>query len=502
MINFSLEAWHDWLFETLLFLLALGIVVSLLKIVQKETFRWLFPVLNALLLTVFTVSCSGRFPFLLEEQTLLFSQLHHVHNSLHQNQHINTLLGDNRFLLVDVSHDLALIPDSSINATYGPNQLITDRPKLARFIESLTSSQDSVRSFVDMVVCDLTFGDASPDKSQDNRLQAAFNTLNSQNRLLIAKSTIQENKSVYDHSAIDTDKLAGGSVDITKFYEGTFFSYRFFDKKSPSKASLPALLFEKLSQPPAKTEPARQPTSITQRPIGTLWPSDLFVPDFWIDNDDVSLESKPIAEPTEEPKSESGGTLQEASGQLRSSVFYLGQVTDTTEFGGRELFLDQLLDNRNKGKKTVVFIGVFEDPSRDMHQTLIGPMHGSILLLNMFLNLLAGSHLISIWYLIYLLAGFWLVGYLLIQEPYQLLQPEPQRKSRVWRNVLNWLQERGYQLVQKGIENRVRLLAFVVLLGAISFFNHLINLVIIGVYIEVVSEVFEELYHQKTEPYE
>ena len=133
-----------------------------------------------------------------------------------------------------------------------------------------------------------------------------------------------------------------------------------------------------------------------------------------------------------------------------------------------------------------------------MHHTLVGPMHGSVLLLNMFMNLMAGSQFVGLGYLLYLMLGFWGVGYLLIQEPYHLHKAERPQRSGTWPAITNWLRDSGYAFARKSIDKRAYLLAFVVLLGAMAFFNHLINLVVIGVYIAIVTEVFEELYHRKS----
>ncbi|MVM31118.1 CHASE2 domain-containing protein [Spirosoma sp. HMF4905] len=508
MISLELESEHGWLLETLLFLVVFGAVYLLLKSLPRQTFRWVFPIVNALLLTVFTVFYSGQFPLLLKEQVALFSGLHHIQSQLHQNQSINALLKDNRLLLVDVSHDLALIPDSSLNASWRSNQLITDRQKLAQFLKSLTNEQDSSRYFVDMVVCDLTFGSLSPNKAQDEALQAAFDSLNAQHHLLIAKSDLTESKSVHDNSAVNTEVLDGGSVDITKYYDGTFFTYDFFDSTERHLASLPTVLYNRLMAAPSK--PGCPPSSSAQ--AKGFIKSDLFVPEFWIDNEDVSRETESESEsahPWLPPlfnwgEAESDTSLENATGRLLPNLFRLGEVTDpdTTEFGGRTAFLEQLRDNYNHCKRSIVFIGLFEDSDRDMHHTLVGQMHGSILLINMFMNLLAGSHLIGFGYLLYLMAGFWGVGYLLMQEPHHLKKKAPSKKSGSWIKLTNWLREKGYTFAQRLINNQAYILAFLVLLGAIAFFNHLINLVVIGVYIATVTEVFEELYHHESEHHE
>ena len=494
----ELELQHGWLLELVLFALIFGAVYLLLKSLSHKTFRWVFPIVNALLLTIFTVKYSGRFPVLLKEQTVLFASLHHFQSQLHQNQSINAFLGGNRLLLVDASHDLELIPDPSLNATWRANQLITDRLKLTHFLKSL--AQDSARMFVDMVVCDLTFTE-SASTVQDSALQAALNALNAQKHLLIARSEQTEHESMGDYLAIDTHKLAGGSVDITKYYDGTFFTYNLFDQMADSMPSLPYVLYDSL-----KSDKECSTKSITKPNGINLGISSTFVPDFWIDNEDVSREAEmaPESSPSWWQRLVNPGDarpdtlLQEASGRLRDNLFYLGQVTDRSKFNGQNAFLDQLHDNYQHCKRNIVFIGIFEDPERDMHETLVGPMHGSILLLNMFMNLLAGSHLIGIGYVIYLMAGFWGVGYLLIQEHYSIPKHDASNNQGKWAEFTNWFWEMIDTFMQKIVNNRAELLAFLILLGAISFFNHLINLVIIGVYLATITEVFEKLYHRKS----
>ena len=261
------------------------------------------------------------------------------------------------------------LPDSSFNATWRANQLITDRQKLTQFLTSLSNTQDSSHLFVDLVVCDLTFGEASANKAQDGALQAAFDSLASQQRLLIAKSDLTENNPIRGQAAIDTRAMPRGLVDITKFYDGTFFTYQFFKEEKAahpeswyaledSVQSLPYLLYKRvLSFPPKSGQPCFT-NPIRPKPAGGLYKSSLFVPDFWIDNEDVSSETEPefrLPGLAAEPDT----NLREASGRLRSSLFYLGQVTDTdtSEFGGRTAFLEQLRDNYAACKRNIVFIG-------------------------------------------------------------------------------------------------------------------------------------------------
>ncbi|MBD2704488.1 CHASE2 domain-containing protein [Spirosoma sp. BT702] len=507
-----IEIWHNILLEAVLFIALSALIFYLLTLIRyrggkrkRKLFRGLFSFGNALLLTLFTIGCSSNYPLLLEEQVTLFSKLHRFKSYLHWNQSPDVLLGNNRLLLVDVSHDMALIPDPSLNETWKSNQVITDRKKLTQFLQTLEAFSDS--SKVDLVVCDLLFPEFSPDSLIDSTLRTALYSLNKKGKLVLAQSGLEENKNLSNTSAIDSDLMAGGSVDITKYYDETYFSYKpvsINKDTSQSQPSLPYVLYKRLKLYP----------SIPTRKDLISKPPPAFIPDFWIDNEDVSRDPDESvwtrfvnflreSLPTSTLR-KNEAELQEFAYDFRSNLFYLGQVTDTdtSAYNGRKLFLEQLDTNQKEHKKTIVFIGVFEDPNRDIHQTLVGPMHGSILLINLLLNLLAESHQVSLYYFFYLLIGFTIASYLLFppeqsnsdRKPPEEPDIKPQKRS-----FRNFWREKLHELAHGIIARRAFIAAFIILLGAITFFNHLINIAIIGLYMLVCNELFTYVFEPKPE---
>ncbi|GAB3639547.1 hypothetical protein [Spirosoma arcticum] len=508
---------HEWLVQGLIFVASYvviyGAVWSFTRLkLSPPWFKWSVSIVNAFFLTLFTVNCSGEFPLLMNAQTAFFSDLYRFQSLLHQNQSINKFLGDNRLLLVDASHDLALVADPSLNTVWGTNQLITDRQKLTRLLDLVAA--DSVDSLVDMVVCDLTFGEPF-DTDVDRALQNALNRIDGDNspktnsKLLIAKSQLGQSKSIYGQSAIVTDSLAGGSVDVTKYYEGTFFTHQLFDTVAGGyRFSLPYELYSRLEQVTVDAPRLKSSFSqkIREKRAGGAWVRvpDKFVPEFWITNADVSREAEPIETNWWDAflrvsTADSNDTLQAATGRLRPDFYYLGQLAEKTDTTEQEGFLNQLRMNHRQGKRSIIFIGLFEDAERDTHQTLVGPMHGSVLLLNVFINLLAGSHRISCYYLLYLLVGFLIVSFVLITPDAHRPPREDDENRKELPSLAKMMIEEYTNFIQGIVNNRAYFLALILLLGAIAFFNHLINIVVIGIYLALLKRMIKRLYYNETE---
>lgn len=452
--------------------------------------RW-FVVINALLLTAFTVCCSATYPVLLSAQNGLMDELHRFENLLHQRQRIEKAFGNNRLWLVDVTHDVSLAREPLMTSTWESRQVVTDRRKLSRLLTALAS--DSMRRYVDLVVCDLTFASAT-DSAQDQSLRQALKTLDRQKRLLVAQSQRSENREVDGTVAIDADSLSGGLVDILTYFDRVFYSYPLFGvlDSVQVRPSLGYAMYQRLTRrQPAGSGLARYIETDTAGNWSII--SHQFIPDYWIDNTDVEADDNTLED----------STVVEAAGRLVPYLHRLGELTARCSEGDSLMaqydpepladFRAELAEGTYSGKKNVVFVGIFDGNERDMHKTAVGTMYGSVMLINALLNLLNSTHHISLGYVLLLLVGF-------LPVSYYMLKPAEEKRPRFGRNQYDGFGQKLIRLVKRASyglvifisEERAYLIAFVLMITAMILFNHLINIAVVEVYIFLTGLVVRE----------
>ena len=138
---------------------------------------------------------------------------------------------------------------------------------------------------------------------------------------------------------------------------------------------------------------------------------------------------------------------------------------------------------QKSGPYRIVFIGSFQDPENDVHNTVFGAMHGSVILLNIFYELQQGHHHVSLLYLVMLLAGFWYITRVLVRRAVRVQpEPEPTASGNWLGRVFDFLRFL-YRFVFEE-ERHVWLLLILVILADLIF-GHIINIMGLAIYLVV-----------------
>jgi hypothetical protein len=81
----------------------------------------------------------------------------------------------------------------------------------------------------------------------------------------------------------------------------------------------------------------------------------------------------------------------------------------------KEEFTRVLAERKKQGKKNIILIGTFASPDEDVKTTLLGPLHGTTILLNVYLAMQNQGHYLGMLYMCCLFACFiiisWIVFY-------------------------------------------------------------------------------------------
>ncbi len=138
----------------------------------------------------------------------------------------------------------------------------------------------------------------------------------------------------------------------------------------------------------------------------------------------------------------------------------------------------------NLTKNRIVVIGDFSDS--DIHETIYGATPGPLILLNIYLALREGDNLFSVWFILFLFAGFYFISYNCFKGR-ALVTSYFKRLSK----KIKFLSKASYFL------NLLSYIIFFVLLSALSFFlfNIHITILLLAIYMEVLEKVID--YFQK-----
>lgn len=264
-----------------------------------------------------------------------------------------------RFLFVGVSWDKALTDKVDESGLPVGNQAITDREKLARFLNVLNQKPDNHR----FLVIDIFFKDSSP---ADSALQSEF--YRTKNYLVSYHKNEDESPDfpifTCETGLSDYESSEEGLLGISA---GGFAKYKML--QGDSLQTLPLLMYRQLYK--ASFEKGSVVHFINNKPV---FPS--FVIDHRIRNYD----------------------LFEAADSLQYDKAYLGELLYLPNEAIWELTKDR-----------IVIVGDFED--RDIHHTIYGSMPGPLILVNAFLALESGDAFVHWGFVLLLFIGFCLVSY-------------------------------------------------------------------------------------------
>ncbi len=325
-------------------------------------------------------------------------------------------------LLVDISGNKTTLPETDVNGKESDYQrvVITDRSQLAEFLAMLEPYREDTRT----ILLDVLFDKPTPD---DTLLQQRVDVL--QDKLLsvtrIDTSTRVDTSYIqFDHQAIATYRSAG---DL-------FLKYPLI--MGDSLPTAPLLLYERLHG--KKLDPSG-------------W--------FYRFPDGISLRNPIVDFKVRDSDFRSGSNLRESN----FHVWSLGDLLEARTYMPEE-DLARFFENR------IVLVGDFKT---DVHATPFGSSAGILLIYNAYLTLVEGSNLVSIWWLLLLLAGFTLISWRILND----IEFEPPRWLRgLFRSKLaRWLLE--------AVDEAVLLIGLTVL--SYFLFNVHVNILVLLVYCKV-----------------
>lgn len=288
------------------------------------------------------------------------------------------------------------------------NEVITDRNKLATFFKIIQRHQKEIP----FVVCDVMLKGSSEN---DSLLQEAVKGLDN---LVLPAQIGQDGKA---------EKLAinvPSAIADYKTVSGGFLKFKLFQHDSVK--TLPVFLYEKLSKHQISTKNG-----------------------MYFDNQQLMMNSMII------------------DYQIRPFELFEGGEYPVVGLSELLLLPENVIVN-DFLKNRMVIMGDFNN---DVHETLFGTTPGTLILLNVFLTLTQGGHIMSIWWICFLLVAYTLFSRLML-----------------FRNN----EEAGNNRITT-IKLFIQSVSFLIVLSIVSylFFGHHIQILIISLYISVLHFVLD-----------
>ena len=306
--------------------------------------------------------------------------------------------------LADPGADLILIDNSrsrsGVVGGEGQTGPITDRAELAELLRFLNGHSDELG----LVVCDVLFLEPS---AADGSLAAAVSDLHRKGLVLLARG-VGPNVAALDFGpAVHAPATVG-------LQDGMVAAFRLMEEGVPG---LPYAMYQRTEGVAARpvaggmflAETNGHGTALVHpvfQPVLDRLPSDLF----------ATAREGPVSDaPAHRPL------------PLHTAVAPYGRV-----------LLEDRLKHPRGGRKPVVFIGEFGEPgvgiSADRHATLQGERGGALIILNTYLDLLAGAHRVSVLSLLLQFGVFTLVTLFVLLRTWPLVR----RKGKGY-SLLAWV---------------------------------------------------------------
>ncbi len=321
-----------------------------------------------------------------------------------------------KLLFINTSYDNMLIERLDEDGFATGNRVITDREKLARLFEAAGSEKSQHR----YIICDIFFRDASPfDSLLNENIKRIKN-------VIIPYHTGEDNK--IEEPLFNINK---GFSDYNVI-ENSFLKYSLM--QYDSLASLPLKMYMDLYN--ADFHPG-----LISRMNGKASFNTIII-DFKVRDIDIR---------------------EEKSGHTYPYV-NLGEFTELPDSVIRQTLKDR-----------IVVIGDFRE--RDLHQTIIGPMHGGMILLNVFLSLENNENTIKPFFIIILFIVFFLVSLDIFSD----------KNIRERKYVKKLSKNRFGKFMVKFLEYLVYLIIASVIIYI--FYNIHINILIAALYLKVLDSL-------------
>jgi hypothetical protein len=368
------------------FLLAAPVIFLLVRysLMHSRKARVILLFSHAFVLTILTIFLFNKPFWNWSNQTGLIQNV----PSHEENQEAYKYIRDN-FILVDNSFDKELILNPEGDEDDSTTIVLTNRRKLAQFLQLLNANLHHV----DLVVGDIGFDLATAD---DTLLQQEFLKLSAENKLLLSivpgnKNVLALRENVYGHVVEEGSEKLFVSHTIK---QGAYYSlpYKLYCYLNGLHADEP-FLFESLLK---ENDTAASETNTV---------SNTFFPDFFITDEEhlkgrISPGNNPVSLDMEEGV-ESGD----------HTFYYLSEPLSQS---GTVEFANNLKQRKQKGQKNIIFLGTFSSPTEDVHQTIYTDLHGSTIILNIFYALQLQRHHLTFLFILILFIGYSAISWVLI----------------------------------------------------------------------------------------
>lgn len=472
------------LFVTALFLLVLSIT-------PRPWHLWLAGTIHAVLLTTVLVVWLNPWPGFFPENEKVMGYAEEARD-LFQGTARPTERGVD-LILIDNSLNKVFIPDSMGTEGDGRVHAITDRERLTALCDLLADNSANIR----LVAIDILFDTPTP---ADSALGRALDRLGAQGKLVLARGpnmNVGPLRQEGDNSGGVTTILQKGKVVWHELAPGgrPSLPYRMYLRTTGTALEPgPLGLLDQVGGPhPGKAYPA-------------FMPALHHFSESWLD---------PIP-------GMAGTTVQDAAAE---SPMALGSAL----LPFNRMKLERRLE---ASPGAVVFIGEFSTPTAargeaDVHATMHGPMHGSVILLNTYLDLLHGAHHLNWWSIGTQLALFTLASLFIFSRPWRAptfsglvplfrckaLEPVPPEKadgpkttSAKENNWLGRLQRPFRKVLVDSFAGRWKKLWPTFLLIALCWllqtvFHTQINLAAVAIYMGVLDQCFRHLDLSNQQPH-
>ncbi len=328
---------------------------------------------------------------------------------------------ENELLFINISYDLKLIDKLDEDGFPIGNQFITDREKLAKLFHILNSTDSSYK----YIICDVFFKDPSPDDEMLAQELAKMKNIRLSYHLNPDRTP--------DTPIFNAPK---GLADYPVIQE-TFLKFHLItDDKYKSS---PLLMYEDLYGKKLEKRGAFYY-------IGDKLCLNTIIIDHRIRNANI-LEGKAIT---------------------KYPLVYLGEFLSLPD--------SEIIKTT---KNRIILIGDFLE--RDLHNTVVGKMGGTLVLLNVFLSLVYGDNLIDIWFFVILFVGYFIISLKLFMKN-NLTDIKIFSKLKKYKFITFLLDILGY-------------LAYLSILVVTIYFiyNIYISIVLVIVYIKLLEWIIKKL---------
>ncbi|HOJ37720.1 MAG TPA: CHASE2 domain-containing protein [Ignavibacteriales bacterium] len=329
---------------------------------SKKTIFWILCVFNAALM-VYLTFLSLELDLKLFESQALIRTISNIKRVLPESKAVEKypilkkILPSNQdkpkedeLLFINISYDLKLIDKLDEDGFPIGNDFITDREKLARLFHIL-NSQDSSYKYI---ICDVFFKDPSPD---DELLAAELENMKN-----IRISYHLKRDGTPDLPIFNAPK---GLADYPVMQQ-TFLKFHLIT--NDTFRSTPLLMYEDLYKKILVKKGAFYY-------IDNKMCLNSIIIDHRIRNENI-LEGKAVT---------------------KYPFVYLGEFLSLPE--------DEILKTT---KNKIILIGDFLE--RDLHNTVVGKMGGTLVLLNVYLSLVYGDNIINVWFFVILFIGYFFIS--------------------------------------------------------------------------------------------